>query len=227
MTWKTEVAEAMVSGRVILASSSPRRRDILKRLGFRFEVKTPDFDESELMSQIKKQLPGFWRLHFQKMLKKIVVGKVSSIEAPPNTVVLGFDTLVHYQQQIFGKPKNETVALKMLQQLNGTSHQVSTACLARYQNNYYFKIFHTQVDFYELSEKDLKTYIKKENTLDAAGAYKIQDSGLALIKKFHGPYHNVVGLPIEFIAQLTGSRKPYEVPSPKTLAFKNELRNSR
>jgi septum formation protein len=228
MTWLSEVHRAIAEGKLILASTSPRRRDILKRLGLRFELAKPSYDEKVVMNSIRSVSALWWKPYLANKMRIMSLGKVSSVVTDgslDDQVVLGFDTLVHRSGKIYGKPTDAENALEMLRQLSGKSHTVSTACSARFRGRNFFRIYHSKVYFYQMTDKELKAYLKTEHTLDAAGAYKIQDGGLSLIRKIEGPYHNVVGLPLEFMETLIGLEKNFMVPSSKELSLKPRKKN--
>lgn len=171
--------------KLILASASPRRREILKNAGFEFEVKTSEADET---------LPeGISPEEAVQYLAKI---KNEVIEADKNTTVISADTIVVCDGRILGKPKDETDAFNMLRTLSGREHFVYTGvCIRKGEKKTVF-FEKTAVYFYELSDREISDYIATDEPTDKAGAYGIQGKGAVLVRKIDGDYFNVVGLPI-------------------------------
>lgn len=171
--------------KLILASASPRRREILKNAGFDFEIKTSEADET-LPDGIS---PEEAVLYLAKIKNEV-------IEADKNTTVISADTIVVCDGKILGKPKDETDAFNMLKTLSGREHFVYTGvCLRKGEKKTVF-FEKTAVYFYELSDSEITDYIATGEPTDKAGAYGIQGKGAVLVRKIDGDYFNVVGLPI-------------------------------
>jgi len=188
---------------IVLASQSPRRRQLLKDAGISFKVIKPDVME-EIMPE-EKPVDACVRLAQEK-----AENVASSV---PARTVLAADTLVCIDGEILGKPESEAQAAEMLAKLSGRSHWVITGvCLCRQSESKkccWSSL--TRVDFYDLTDADIKSYLKEVNTLDKAGAYAIQESGEMLVRNIEGLRSNVVGLPIEEVCDKLkiGSRMLY------------------
>lgn len=182
--------------KIILASASPRRREILKKAGLQFSVKTADVDET---------LPdGITPANAVRYLCKI---KNEAIKADENTVVITADTVVACEGKILGKPETKKQAHEMLSLLSGREHSVYTGvCIRKGKKK---KIFtdRTRVYFYSLSKKEIDAYIKTGEPMDKAGAYGIQGGAGVFVRKINGDYYNVVGLPL---ARLVRELKDFE-----------------
>ena len=182
--------------KIILASASPRRREILKKAGLQFSVKTADVDET---------LPdGITPANAVRFLCRI---KNEAIKADENTVVITADTVVACEGKILGKPETKKQAREMLSLLSGREHSVYTGvCIRKGKRK---KIFtdRTRVYFYELTRKEIDAYIETGEPMDKAGAYGIQGKAGVFVKKINGDYYNVVGLPL---ARLVRELKKFE-----------------
>lgn len=175
----------------ILASASPRRRELLARTGITFEVIPSDVDE-----KITKKIPSdiVMELAHQKALN------VYENHGSSDCTVIGSDTIVVYQDEILGKPADKQEAYDMLSMLADRTHQVYTGVSLIVNKNghqtcntFYEK---TDVTFYPITPEDLHTYVESGDPLDKAGAYGIQSDFAIHIKEIKGDYNNVVGLPI-------------------------------
>lgn len=175
--------------KIILASASPRRKELLESIGLEPEISPIDLEEIVE--------PG---LSINEVAESLAVQKSQAFskELQENEVLITADTLVSVSGQILGKPKNRKDAFKMLSDLNGSEHVVSTAvCLRRAGKQLSF-VEQTQVQFHKLHEADLLYYIDTYKPFDKAGAYGIQEwIGLVGIKSIQGDYFNVVGLPVQ------------------------------
>lgn len=172
---------------IILASSSPRRKELLKLAGIKFKVHSSNCEEI-----IPKDLP------IQKVPKYLAClkGKLVQKEFPLKTIIAA-DTVVIFDNKIIGKPINRANAIKMLKTLSGNTHQVITGvCIFNQTSNKSFSV-KTNVTFNPLTLAQIEYYVDKFNPYDIAGAYAIQEwIGLVGIKKISGCYYNVMGLPI-------------------------------
>jgi septum formation protein len=174
---------------LILASASPRRAELLRQLKLEFEVVPSDAKEvfDEHLSPLELcQLNAHRKA--RAVAKKI-----------PDALVLGADTLVFLDHQIFGKPADKAEAKKMLLQLQGRTHQVVTGVSLIHLRTHAEKMFAVSTDvlFRPLGPEQIDDYLSKINPLDKAGAYAIQESGELIVSEITGSYSNVVGLPIE------------------------------
>lgn len=187
--------------RVILASGSPRRKELLEQVGVSFEISVADGEEI-----ISKKLP--WEIVEELSLQKAteVAGRYEAKqEITEQTVVIGADTIVAYGEEIMGKPKNEEMAKEMLQKLQDGSHQVYTGVtlIIMTVGNRQVVTFHekTDVEMYPMSEKQIDAYVATKEPMDKAGSYAIQGKCAAYIKGICGDYNNVVGLPVARLMQ--------------------------
>lgn len=178
--------------KVILASASPRRKELLSQLGLKFDILPAHIDESMLENE--DPIKHVCRL---SKLKAESIAKNN-----PSAFIIASDTIVVYNGQILGKPISEEDAFRMLKLLSGHFHEVITAFSIVSQdreiNINEYEI--TEVHFRELSEEDIKNYIAGGSPMDKAGAYGIQDVDAYLVDKIMGSYHNVIGFPVSHFA---------------------------
>ena len=177
--------------RIILASESPRRREILMQTDIAFMTATMNYDET-----LDTTIP------IHEAVEKIALTKATSIQDKyPSDVIVGADTVVIVDGEVLGKPKDEQEAFHMLKKLSGRTHQVMSAVAILKEGRK--DIFHvvTDVTFIELSDDVIKKYIKTKEPYDKAGAYAIQGKAAVFIDSIHGDYYNVVGLPISRLVQ--------------------------
>ena len=171
---------------VILASGSPRRRELLHYIYDDFAVLTADVDETAPSGIDAYALPEY--------LSKIKCAAVA--QNNENRLVIGADTVVICNGAVFGKPKSEQDAYNMLKSLSGTAHDVVTGCTIALHGQYRTFSQKTAVRFYPLSNDEIRRYIQTGEPMDKAGAYGIQGYGSLLIEGIDGDYFNVVGLPV-------------------------------
>ena len=173
----------------ILASSSPRRQDLLQRLKTPFDVILPDVDESTIISDGS---PG----SYCTTLAELKANDIS--QHYPNDLVIGADTIVVLGDEILGKPNDKATAEHMLQTLSGKTHQVYTGVCLKWteQNIHHLFAEITTVTFRNLDDGDISHYIESCPPYDKAGAYGIQDWSAVFVKEIRGCYDNVVGFPI-------------------------------
>lgn len=177
--------------RIILASNSPRRHELMKLLNLDYEIQASDIEEINDLS-----------LSHEELVMDLAFQKANAIfKDNKDALVLGFDTLVIIDNLILGKPKDEEEAKHFLQILSGKTHKVLTGCAMIKKG--YSRSFHTQslVTFWDLTEKEIDDYIKTKEPMDKAGAYGIQDHGSIFIKDISGDYFTIVGFPISRINQ--------------------------
>ncbi|MBS4199814.1 septum formation inhibitor Maf [Bacillus sp. FJAT-49732] len=171
---------------LVLASASPRRKEILQKLNIPFTTFSSNADET---------LPS--NLSPSEFVKTLALRKVKvAIEHYPHAVIIGADTVVVSDDIILGKPKNMTEAKHMLKQLSGRIHSVYTGVAIKDKNKTEAFYEKTDVEFWELTETDIDQYIMSGEPFDKAGAYGIQGLGALLVKSINGDYYSVVGLPI-------------------------------
>lgn len=171
--------------KMILASASPRRRELLEQAGIPFEVIVSDADEV-----ITKKEPG-------EVVEELSLCKARTVaEQNPDRLVLGADTVVVLDGKILGKPKDEADAGRMLEMLQGRTHQVYTGVtLVRGETQVSFHES-ADVEVYPMSEEEIEGYIRTGEPMDKAGAYGIQGRFGIFIKEIKGDYNTIVGLPI-------------------------------
>ena len=175
--------------KIILASSSPRRKELLKRLDYPFDIILPDVDESILTLGSN---PKKYCITLAEMKTKNISQKY------PQALVIGADTIVVLEGQILNKPNDRVQAENMLSMLSGQTHQVYTGvCLERMENNIHHTFSEiTMVTFRTLDKQDILHYIETCPPYDKAGSYGIQDWSAVYVKNIQGCYDNVVGFPL-------------------------------
>jgi len=182
--------------KLLLASNSPRRRELLSNAGFDFEVIPSDVDEGEPSSD---ELP-------QEYAQRVARTKALHVadRAPSGTLVLGADTIVVIGGLILGKPSGPLDATRMLRLLSGQTHEVITAiCLVRAPNQVAAADHaNTFVTFSKLSEDEIRSYVASKEPFDKAGAYAIQGLASKFVVHISGCYFNVVGLPVALLHDL-------------------------
>ena len=170
---------------LILASGSPRRRELLGKLGYSFQVEPSLFEESAKGLSAYETVLAFAEGKAEEVLSRF-----------PSACVLGADTVVEEGGEILGKPKDEEDARRMLRRLSGRTHFVHTGVAILTERTRRVFAVTTEVEFYPLSEELIERYVASGLPLDKAGAYGIQD-GYPLVRKIKGSFTNVVGLPTE------------------------------
>lgn len=186
--------------KVILASASPRRKELLQLLEIPFEIIKSTVEEKitkTIPYEVVEELSEQKAMDVFMTVKKEMEDKNSLSEA---FLVIGSDTVVAIDGMILGKPKDEEDAFQMLKRLSGKSHQVYTGVtLIKYDGEKQSKnVFHekTEVVFQKMSDKEILDYIATKEPMDKAGSYGIQGFGAKFVKEIHGDYFNVVGLPV-------------------------------
>ncbi|MFW7379532.1 MAG: Maf family protein [Oligoflexus sp.] len=182
---------------VILASASPRRRDLLLQLGLDFDIKIPAIEEKRL----DREAPAAYvrRNSKEKAMAILESLDFSHLTKPP--LIISADTVVTLDDLILEKPGSVEHAQEMLQSLSGRAHQVISAfCLVLPEANQepliYNEVVRTKVEFRVLSSDDIQSYIATGESFDKAGAYGIQGFANVFVRKIEGSYTNVVGLPM-------------------------------
>ena len=192
-----------VTPRLILASSSPRRKMLLQQIGLSFDV---------IVSQIDERLDH--RLPPEGIAEQLAFEKAQAVAfSCPNALVLGADTIVVDEQHILGKPTDAADAFRMLSHLSGKTHQVITglALISTAHAPHTILMRHetTDVKFAQLTPRDIEWYIQTGEPLDKAGAYGIQGKGAMFVEWIRGCYNNVVGLPLYLLTQMLKDMSPY------------------
>lgn len=182
----------MKQSKLILASQSPRRREILSNLGVQFEVKVSDADESS-DERDPKRLVEELSLRKAEAVREALLHEGRGTD---NVVILASDTVVSVDGRILGKPRDEAEARWMLHLLSGRRHEVISglALIGGGKCGTAHEV--TEVEFDEMDDETIDYYIRKASPYDKAGAYAIQGLASAWIKGIHGCYFNVVGLPV-------------------------------
>jgi septum formation protein len=171
---------------LILASSSPRRKELLENLQLSFEVSGSDVDESFSEEWTPEEIVMNLA---QRKSKHIAEQNLSAY-------VIGSDTVVVIDGQVLGKPKNHSEAIQMLKRLSGRTHSVYTG-VSIYAPDRHVEFYEkTDVVFWELTDDEINGYVNTGEPFDKAGAYGIQGFGSMLVKKIDGDYFSVVGLPV-------------------------------
>ena len=173
---------------IILASQSPRRKELLGRMGIRdFETISPNVDESV-----------FHGLPPEELVRRLSAEKAAAVagRAGEDAIVIAADTVVALEGAVLGKPADELDAFKMLSALSGVRHQVYTGVTVCRGGEKQTAHEVTDVTFRELSEGEIEDYIATGEPMDKAGAYGIQGYGALLIQGISGDYYNVMGLPV-------------------------------
>ena len=174
---------------IILASASPRRRELLSTAGVNFTVKVAD-----VVERIEAGLTP------DRVVMSLALQKAQAVAAEnPEAVVIGADTVVILNEKILGKPKDEDDAFLMLRALSGRTHTVITGCCITDGENERRFSDSTEVTFYDLSDEEIREYIATGDPMDKAGAYGIQEKATLFVKGIKGDFFNVVGLPIAML----------------------------
>jgi len=173
-----------------LASQSPRRHELLKRVGIPFViVKRAEVDES-VESSVN---PAFFA-------EKLAINKVKAASIPSNAngFILGFDTIVYIEDEILGKPENKEQAFLFLKRLSGSWHSVFTgvAVMRTEDRKIESDVEITKVKFSKMTLSEIELYVNSGESLDKAGAYGIQELGALLVERIEGCFYNVMGLPL-------------------------------
>ena len=177
-----------------LASSSPRRRRILESMGLEFSAAGVDVDE--------RQYPGE---SADVMVVRLAAAKAQAVDAGPGVVVLGADTAVVLDGEVFGKPADEADALRMLAALSGRRHKVMTGVAVRSRDSTATTLSVTAVKFREIGPDEALDYWHSGEPAGKAGAYAIQGLAAAFVESISGSYSGVVGLPVLETAELLRS----------------------
>ena len=181
--------------RLILASASPRRRELLRAAGFDFEVRPSGIEEKRRAGESGEEFA--LRAAREKALQV-------AASAPPESLVLGADTVVIVDGEVLGKPAGPDDAARMLRLLSGVTHRVVTGvCLVRAPDRIEaLRPSVTLVTFHHLDEEEISEYVSSGEPLDKAGAYGIQGLAPKFVTRIEGCYFNVVGLPVALVYEL-------------------------
>ena len=182
---------------LILASASPRRSELLQRLGVNFECAPADIDETPRTGELPRD-------YVQRMALEKAQAVVEQY-AVPAFAVLAADTTVMVDDEVLGKPRDSMHGLAILARLSGRTHTVLTAVCLSVAQGYCSELVETEVDFVSLDRETCEAYLATKEPWDKAGAYAIQGLGGAFVRSIRGSYSNVVGLPLSETWQLLRS----------------------
>ena len=172
---------------LILASNSPRRKELLSMLGYEFVVKASDCDESTDITE-----PA-------ELVKELSLRKAKEVKVGAEDTVIGSDTVVAINGKILGKPVDENDAAKMLKMLSNKTHTVYTGVTVIQNDMQITEVISCDVTFKKMTETEILNYIKTKEPMDKAGAYAVQGKGSAFVEKLNGDYFAVVGFPCCYV----------------------------
>ena len=178
---------------IILASASPRRKELLEKIGLKFEV-----DASNCEEELNSELEPY------EIVQQIAIKKAKSVAAKhQNALIIAADTIGVIGNIILGKPHTEIEARKMLNEISGKPHSVITGftVLDTDTNKMFSRTVNTVVYIKELTCQEIDAYVKTGEPMDKAGAYAIQGLGAAIVERIEGDYYNVMGLPLNALTE--------------------------
>ncbi len=178
---------------IILASASPRRKQLLKKIGLKFRVEPSNYEENI----------GF-ELELHELAKSLSLEKAKLVaQNHKNALVIAADTFIVFEGKILGKPRTETQAKEMLETINGKPHSVITGftIVDTDNNKTLSRSVETKVHLRKLGSDEINAYVRSKEPLDKAGAYAIQGLGSVIVEKIEGDYFNVIGLPLSALAE--------------------------
>lgn len=184
---------------IILKSSSPRRKELLTNMGYKFDIKVYEVDET--INLDKTPYENVKELG----LKKCAINQ----ELDYGSILIGCDTIVVLDGVIYGKPKDEKDARRMLKLFSGKCHEVMSGVGVIYKDKVYNFVDVSKVYFKELSDKEIDDYIESKECFGKAGSYAIQGLGGNLVDHYEGSLNNIIGLPTEMLSKVLGEL--YEV----------------
>ncbi len=175
--------------KLILASNSPRRKELLKNLGYQFDIKVSEYEENLFSSNPIETATTF------------ALGKAkdvfNNLENKIGYLVLGADTVVYCENEILGKPKDDKDAFNIIKKLSGKTHKVITSFCLMNTDKIITDYVTSNVEFYNLSDEQILSYVKSGLYKGKAGGYGIQDKEFNLVKSYSGSLNNIIGLPTE------------------------------
>ena len=181
--------------KLVLASRSPRRAELLKAAGFEFTVRAADVDETPHDGETPRAY-----------VLRVAQEKARAVQADGDEIVLAADTTVFLGSEIMGKPTDAADAARMLRALAGARHEVITAICLRHGDEVQTDVASTAVWFAPLSDNEIADYVASGEPMDKAGAYGIQGLASKFIDRIEGSYTNVVGLPVALTYRLISTR---------------------
>jgi septum formation protein len=174
----------------VLASASPRRRELLSLIGIAHDVLPANIDESYLPGEAVREHP-----------ERLARGKATALHAP-DAVVIGSDTIVVVDGDVLGKPRDRAHAAEMLRRLQGREHVVMTGVAVRWRDQLLSGLEEVGVRFRALDDREIEQYIDTGEPMDKAGAYGIQGFGATIVERVDGDYFAVMGLPLNRLVRL-------------------------
>ena len=202
-----------IKSKIVLASASPRRKELLEQAGLEFDVVISGAEENTSQTKPSKMAEEVACIKCRGVLDKLVLRN----EYDRDTIVIAADTVVASEDKVFGKPSDKEEALSILMQLSGRTHSVYTGvCLGVISDNLVRDTFsfyeETRVEMYPFTKEEALDYIATGEPMDKAGAYGIQGKGFLLVKGIQGDYNNVVGLPLSRLVRELGERGIFPRP---------------
>lgn len=180
--------------KLILASGSPRRQEMIAGLDVEFEINVPNIDESVLPAERPLAYAA-----------RVATDKADAVRIAEEEVVLAADTIVVFGSQILGKPNDAVHAREMLKMLSGRTHEVITGFCLRSAQKTIVRTVSTEVQFASLSDEEIAQYVLTGEPMDKAGSYAIQGGAAYMVRRIDGSYSNVVGLPLCEVIELLRS----------------------
>lgn len=184
----------MTKARIVLASQSPRRRELLSLIGIPHEVRPADLDERVLPDEVPAD--------YAERLARAKAEAVAALE--PDGIIIGADTIVVLDGDILGKPGDDAEAAAILRRLSGRTHTVFTAVAVVRGNRTVSGVESVEVTFRPLTNEQIEAYIATREPMDKAGAYGIQGYGAVIVERVHGDYFAVMGLALGRLVGLLG-----------------------
>ncbi len=182
----------MTACRVVLASSSPRRQQLLDLIGIAYEVRPANIDETMRAREVPRR-------HAERLAREKAT-KIATRD--PDLITIGADTVVVINRKVLGKPRDEAEAIHMLSQLSGREHTVITAVAVARGKKLRSAIEEVRVKFRRLHDDEIKAYVATGEPMDKAGAYGIQGYGATIVECIEGDYFAVMGLPLARLTSL-------------------------
>lgn len=187
---------------IILASKSPRRREILEQVGVSFDIEVSELPEVITQVEPSKIVLELSMQKADEVYNKVLKDRINKVEATDNEyIIIAADTVVEVDGHVMGKPLDRDDAYNMIKSISGRSHHVLTGvtliiCKGIEEPRKVSFYEETSVEIYDMSEEEINRYIDSKEPYDKAGAYAVQGAFAAYVKKLDGDYYNVVGLPI-------------------------------
>ena len=179
--------------KVVLASESPRRHELLSRIGVQFAVRVPDIDESPQGAESPADY-----------VRRLASAKAAAVRAEPDDLIIAADTTVDLGGEILGKPADADEAASMLRRLSGRTHRVHTGVAVRRADEELAAVCTTFVTFVALDEAMIDWYVSAGEPMGKAGSYALQGAGAVLVQTVRGSVSNVIGLPMHVVIDLAG-----------------------